>query len=439
MVPSARDVSAATELAEGGVALGDYVLEARIGEGGMGVVYRARSSAGTSRADLVAIKVLKERTPERVTRFVREARIAAAIRHPNLVAVHEVIDRQGEPPAIVMELLEGESLAERLARSRRLSLEDCASIVVAVARATRAIHARGVVHRDLKPDNVFLCRDGTVKVLDFGIAKANGSPGSVDAGAGTLTRTGQVLGTPHYMAPEVIFGEDDIDGRADVWSLGVIVYEALAGTRPFDGDNAGQVFKAVALEPPIPLARRAPGLPDDVARLVERMLEHARAARLQDLDEVVRVLGPYAGDGPRGEAREGGLPEAPAARRRTWGAGATLVAASIVGLLLLLWAATPASDPSTERAPVRAVPPSAARSTPSTPDTLPTPSAVERSATAAAVVIAPAPASAEPRSTRRAAVPTANASPPPATAASAASASSGAPRHRSGGLRPEEL
>lgn len=283
-----------TELADGGIAIGPYRLAQRIGEGGMGVVYRARD-VRTSAA--VAVKILKDKSPDLVRRFLREARIVASLEHPNIVAVHDVLEREGEPPAIVMELLEGDSLANRLARSSRLSTEEVAPIVIAIAQAIHAAHERGVIHRDLKPDNVFLAKTA-VKVLDFGIAKLTQADDAIASTNGTLTRTGALLGTPHYMAPEVIFGEDDIDARADIWSLGVILYQALSGTRPFDGDNAGQVFKAIALDPYVPIATRVPLVPPSVASLIDRMLAHARAERVSDLTEVVRVFEPFTGDEP---------------------------------------------------------------------------------------------------------------------------------------------
>src|SRR5690606_26612266 len=171
----------------------------------------------------------------------------------------------------------GESLGARLARAGRLEPAFACRVFSSVVAAVRAAHERGVVHRDLKPDNIFLCEDGTVKVLDFGIARETFDAADPAITAEALTDTGQSLGTPQYMAPEQIFGEKDVDARADVWALGVILYQALSGKRPFDGANPGQVFKAIALDPPVPLAERARDAPRVLADLVARMLVHARA------------------------------------------------------------------------------------------------------------------------------------------------------------------
>jgi serine/threonine protein kinase len=280
----------ASAIAPGYVIAGRYVLEAAIGEGGMGAVYRARPLAD---GPPVAVKVLKERSPEYLTRFLREAKLMASLEHPRIVKVHEVLTLDDETPVLVMDLLTGESLASRLRRSERLSLLELAPIFLQLLAAIRAAHARGVVHRDLKPDNVFLCASGSavdVKVLDFGIAKITVDSEDPPVTAAALTGTGHILGTPQYMAPEQIFGEREIDPRADVWALGVILYECLSGTRPFEGENVGQIFKAIALEPPRPLAARAPWVSAHVSDLVMRMLVHSRSERLSDLAEVEATL-----------------------------------------------------------------------------------------------------------------------------------------------------
>ena len=275
---------------------GAYRVEERIGGGGMGAVYRARRM---SDGQAVAMKIVRDTTPELVARLEREARLTGSLDHPNLVRVHDVLRMEDGSPVVVMELLHGETLGQRLRHAAPLSVGETARIGLGIAAALEAAHAQAIVHRDLKPDNVFLTSvDGHpfVKVLDFGIAKTTGAV-VLDGLASLETRTGQILGTPQYMAPEQIFGENDVDHRADLWALGVVLYESLSGTRPFDGANVGQVFKAIALDPPVPLGERRAGLPAPIVDLVTRLLAHARDARVSRIAEVRDVLAPFATDG----------------------------------------------------------------------------------------------------------------------------------------------
>ena len=221
-----------------------YVLARLIGEGGMGTVWAAED---TQTGDRVALKFMKGNvvTPEQQRRFMREARAAGAVDHAAVVEVLDVVELEDGSPVIVMEHLEGESLAERLDRHGSLPLGDVATIMQTVVSAVGTAHAVGVVHRDLKPENIFLAKgkDGTeeVKVLDFGIAKLTALDGEA-AQSTSLTGSGTILGTPHYMAPEQMFGEKDIDHRADIWAIGVMLYEALSGVLPTQADNVGQVL-----------------------------------------------------------------------------------------------------------------------------------------------------------------------------------------------------
>jgi eukaryotic-like serine/threonine-protein kinase len=341
----------ASVLSAGAVVAGRYVVESLLGAGGMGAVYRCRD---TTTDGVRAIKVLRDARGELAARFVREARIAAALTHPNIARVLDVVTLDDEAPAIVMELLSGESLGARLSRVGKLQAGQAASILLSVVAGVRAAHERGVVHRDLKPDNVFLCDDGTVKVLDFGIAKVMLDSDDPAVTVAALTETGQILGTPHYMAPEQIFGEKDVDGRADVWALGVVLYEALAGVRPFQGENAGQVFKAIALDPYVPLADRAPACPPELLSLVTSMLVHARAERIADLGHVADVLARVAeadvGIAETASADAPALPSAlparptrkPAGARLWLGAGIMLAAGSAA--IAASWLRTPAPE-----------------------------------------------------------------------------------------------
>ncbi len=249
----------------------------------------------------VALKVLKgesdsEARAETVRRFFREARAMSAVNHPNVVAVHDLFTHEGSP-VMVMDLLEGEPLSSKLGREGWLELHELATILVPIISAVGMAHERGIVHRDLKPENIFLALSPSrviePKVLDFGIAKL--STGAIDAGqTEALTNTGTLLGTPHYMAPEQIFGEKSLDARCDVWAMGVILYQCLSGQRPFDGDNVGQIFKSIVTSRPAPLAEVQPGVPAALSELVERMLERDVDARCPDLREAFEVVGRFA-------------------------------------------------------------------------------------------------------------------------------------------------
>lgn len=289
---------------EADVVLADrYRLVEPIGRGGYSVVWIADHVVTGKR---VALKVLTKRGDEPASRFLREARITARIDHPDVVNIHDVFQLdESDALVMVMDLLEGVSLAERL-RSREvggdggLSLAETAHVVLSVASALEAAHALGVVHRDLKPENVFLTNDGRVRVLDFGVAKwIHPEPEALLTP--DLTETGAILGTPHYMAPEQVFGEPDLDGRADVWALGVIAYECLAGARPIDGDNFGQVFKAIAMGEIVPLRTRAKSVPPAIGDLVDRMLARKREDR-PGLPEI--RAGFEGGDAPRARGQD---------------------------------------------------------------------------------------------------------------------------------------
>jgi len=260
------------DLAAGQIIHGRYELLHVLGEGGMGVVWSARHRVTDKH---VAIKFLRTVSPEQKRRFLREARVAAGLSHPNLVTVHDVLELEDGRPGLVMDLLDGESLADVLERVGRLDLSTFAELFLPVLSAVSAAHAAGVVHRDLKPDNVFLTsREGDeidVRVLDFGIAKVALKDGPIRHTAG-LTQTGSVLGTPLYMAPEQVFGEPTIDHRADVWALGVVAYECLAGACPIRGENVGQIFKSISQHDFPRLAAAAPSLPHAVGRVVDEML-----------------------------------------------------------------------------------------------------------------------------------------------------------------------
>src|SRR5688572_12334212 len=215
-----------------GDAIGDYLVERKLGHGGMGTVYAAVHPVIEKR---VAIKVLRHElseSEEAVARFVREARAVNRIRHPGIVDVFGYGTTEDNRCFLVMELLEGESLGARLQHARPDLVQSC-NILVAITHALDAAHASGIVHRDLKPDNVFLLDGDGVKLLDFGIAKLTARNEQLPAG---YTQPGQTIGTPRYIAPEQARG-DHVDGRTDIYSLGVMAFELIVGRPPFTGDN----------------------------------------------------------------------------------------------------------------------------------------------------------------------------------------------------------
>jgi serine/threonine-protein kinase len=285
-----------THRAAGEIVAKRYRLDEELGRGGMGVVWAATHVVTRRR---VAIKFLRAPTELRTdhrSRFLREARAASAVDHPNVVSVVDVFELDDETPVIVMELLVGETLRERLVRVRRLPLGQAAAITLQVASAVARAHELGIVHRDLKPENIFLVRTAAsdaVKVLDFGIAKLLARDGD-EKDHDSLTGTGTMLGTPSYMAPEQVLGERDIDHRADVWALGVILYECLAGVRPVRGSGLGQVATTLATEGVAPLDKAQPELPREMTELVMRMLERQRDRRPQTLQSVQEVLSRFA-------------------------------------------------------------------------------------------------------------------------------------------------
>jgi serine/threonine-protein kinase len=285
----------ALELQSGGLVGQRYRLVRLLGEGGMGSVWAA-THVVTRKS--VALKFLKGPDASRSDvrrRFLREARAATAVRHPNVVEIHDIFELDDGSPVMVMDLLAGLSLGARLRQERLLPPDEVAAILLPVVSAVGSAHAVGIVHRDLKPDNIFLTQlaDGKrdVRVLDFGIAKLTAAEGDAAiTGGGGLTQTGDMLGTPHYMAPEQASGESDIDQRADVWAIGVILYECLSGVRPVQGNNLGQILKRIITGSIVPLGEIAPSVPADLQALVASMLAHDREQRPLDLRPVYEVL-----------------------------------------------------------------------------------------------------------------------------------------------------
>jgi eukaryotic-like serine/threonine-protein kinase len=277
---------------------GAYTLEGEIGRGGMGVVFLARDLALKRR---VAIKVLPPELAFRQEiklRFMREAQTAARLSHPHIVPIHAVGD-EGGLVYFVMGYVDGESLAARLRRRHALPAEEVRRIMKEAADAIGMAHAMGVIHRDIKPDNILL--EGTrrrVMVTDFGIAKALSQ-----AGTGTLTGTGIAIGTPHYMSPEQAAGERDIDARSDLYALGVVAFEMATGELPFQAPTVPGILMKHISEPAPDIKRTRPDLPDDLAVCIMRCLAKDPESRWPTAESLVRALdsrnaGPYRPPAP---------------------------------------------------------------------------------------------------------------------------------------------
>jgi len=276
-----------TPLGDGLVIAGKYRLDRALARGGMGSVWVARHLGLDMPVAIKFMDVSMASLDEALVRFEREARLSARIRSPHVVEVLDYGTDLGRP-YIVMELLLGEHLGERLRREGRLLLPEAASIVLQVAKALRRAHEASVVHRDLKPANVFLSRvddDQIVKLLDFGIAKAGwGEDG------GDVTKTGVVLGSPSYMSPEQVRGIKYIDHRSDLWSLGVLLFRALTGQMPFQGESNLDVALRIVGEPCPAATSVAPDLPPEVDELVARALARDREDRFQSAREMAAAI-----------------------------------------------------------------------------------------------------------------------------------------------------
>jgi serine/threonine-protein kinase len=281
------------EQVAGAVIGGRYRLDRLLGRGGMGAVWEATHTITRRSAALKFLQGPAAARQEMRERFLREARAASAVHHPNVLDVLDVFEIEDGTPVMVMDLLRGETLGSFLGREAPLSVEVAARLLAPVVSAVGTAHAIGIVHRDLKPDNIFLAQDedgGTrVKVLDFGIAKLL-TPDDDEAAARAITGEGAMLGTPSYMAPEQAFCERDIDARADVWAVGVILYEALSGRRPVDGATVAQVLRQLVTGNIVPLSEVAPSVPPEIARLVDRLLSRERERRPRDLRETLAIL-----------------------------------------------------------------------------------------------------------------------------------------------------
>ena len=269
--------------------IGRYVVQGRLGEGAMADVYRAYDP---SIDRVLAIKVLKgeyRQNREYASRFLREAKAAGALSHPNIVTIYDVGEVDGYP-YIAMELLEGEPLDKATERQGRLPAGDVAAIALQLADALRYAHALGVVHRDIKPSNIMLGKDGrSIKILDFGIARMAEADTARHEMESLRTQVGQVVGTPRYMSPEQALGQE-IDGRSDLFSVGVVLYEILTGRKAFDGATAATLALQITQEDPRPIGELAPETPSGLLFIVDKLLAKRPERRFVDGGQLAEAL-----------------------------------------------------------------------------------------------------------------------------------------------------
>jgi formylglycine-generating enzyme required for sulfatase activity len=296
-----------------GESLGDYQLLTLLGAGGMGEVWAAHQQTLDRR---VALKFLPEevtRDPSRISRFEQEARAASALSHPNVAHIYALGQTADGRRYIAMELVEGETLRARL-RSGHLPLPEAIGIAVQCASALTAAHPVGVIHRDIKPENVMIRPDGFIKVLDFGLAKlVSSSPGDVAASTLTMVHTdpGTVLGTVAYMSPEQVRGRE-VDQRTDIWSLGVMLYEMVAGRCPFAGESRSDVIVAILDREPAPMTRFDAAVPSELQRIVGKALRKKRDERYQSTRDLLldlQALREALAGGARSSHAEGRPPD----------------------------------------------------------------------------------------------------------------------------------
>ena len=361
--------------------IGRYQILERVGKGGMGVLYRGIDSVLDRE---VAIKVMlvdfSDDTEQMRPRFYREAQAAAKLQHSNIVTIFEFAEDHNTP-YIVMEFLRGTPLDARMASPLPLTLDDKLNIVAQLCSALNYAHEQGVVHRDIKPANLFILPDGTVKLLDFGVAKLTTS---------TLTRQGDILGSVSYMSPEQVSGSESLDGRSDIFSAGVMLFELIAGRKPFQGDTPTATIVKILREDPPPLESFAAGIPPRLVAAVRRALAKEPADRYatagefaRDLQLIRRNLQPVADTPGLDETRFANASEmeelqkqlekdaaarsvavAPARSRRGWVIPAALAAIVLVGFAAFTMSRRQPASPTVESAapsgPVTAAAPAGA-------------------------------------------------------------------------------
>jgi predicted Ser/Thr protein kinase len=270
--------------------IGNYRVTSQLGEGGMGVVYLAQHPVIGRKVAIKLLHAVLARDPDIVARFFNEARAIHMIAHENIVEILDFGQTADGQPYFIMEYLTGESLSELVSRGA-LDVTRVQAIGSQMCRALAAAHTKGIVHRDLKPHNVQMCTkaDGSmlVKILDFGVAKILASP---DGSQSVKTRTGSLMGTPLYMSPEQCKGAGALDHRTDIYSLGVMLFEMVAGRPPFVAEGVGELFAKHMLEDPPPVTEFAPATPSHVAAAIMKALAKDPQARFADMEEFRKAL-----------------------------------------------------------------------------------------------------------------------------------------------------
>src|SRR5262245_29858672 len=274
-----------------GHTIGNYKITAKLGEGGMGVVYLAEHPVIGKKVAMKAIHPELSKNSDVVSRFVTEAKAVNQIGHEHIVDIADFGNTSQGEFYFVMEYLQGESLSDRLRREHRLDGASALSITAQIADALNASHEQGIIHRDLKPENIFLCNNrgpgrDFVKVLDFGLAKLT----LYDRKVSHKTRTGSVMGTPYYMSPEQCEGKIEIDHRADIYSLGVLLFEMLTGKVPFGGDGYGEIIVKHVTMPPPSVRSISEELPEELDLILYRALAKDRDQRFQTMAEFEEAL-----------------------------------------------------------------------------------------------------------------------------------------------------